>query len=287
MERRNFIRTLGLTAISAVTFRGLYAANVTSEKLPRIGLIPSNTGGEWFKKDPGAALELISGWGYRELEFGGDMGLGLSVPELKKYLKSLGLTPLIGPTSMAAIKDDPEKLKSDIKECKELGQEYIACYWPWTDDGSNKMLDDWKKVAGYLNKAGARCKKEGVELIYHNHDIEFKPTEGQIPFDTLMKELDPRLVGIEFDLYWITKGGQSAVEYIRKYPGRYPVYHVKDMNPANRDFACAGSGNIDFAGIFSLNKIAGVKHFIVEHDKPEDPEECVSSSAKYLLSLNF
>jgi Sugar phosphate isomerases/epimerases len=286
MKRRSFIRTIGMATVSAVAFREMHAAGVTSEKLPRIGLIPSNTGGEWFKKDPKTALKKISEWGYKELEFGGDFGLGISPAEVKEMLKGLGIKPLIGSTSMGAM-NNPEQLKSDIKKSLELGQEYIACYWPWTDDGQNKMLADWKKVAENLNKGGAICNKEGIKLIYHNHDIEFKITEGQIPFDTIMKELDPKLVSIELDLYWITKGGQSAVEFIKKYPGRYPVYHVKDMNPANKDFACVGSGNIDFAEIFRLNKTAGVKHFIVEHDKPENPEDCVASSAKYLLNLSY
>ena len=286
MKRRGFIRTMGLATVSAVAFREIHATEVALEKLPGIGLIPSNTGGEWFKNDPKAALKKIAEWGYKELEFGGDFGLGLSSAEVKKYLKDLGIKPLIGSTSMGAM-NNPEQLKSDIKKSLELGQEFIACYWPWTDDGQNKMLADWKKVAENLNKGGSICNKEGIKLIYHNHDIEFKITEGQIPFDTLMKELDSKLVSIELDLYWITKGGQSAVEFIKKYPGRYPVYHVKDMNPADKDFACVGSGNIDFAEIFRLNKTAGVKHFIVEHDKPENPEECVASSAKYLLNLNY
>ena len=287
MKRRDFIRTIGAATISVAAFGDLHAAESASAKLPGIGLIPSNTGGEWFKNDTKTALRLISEWGYKELEFGGDMGLGLSVPELKKYLKTLGLKPLIGTISMDSLKKGPEVITTDIKKCLDLGQEYIACYWPWTAEGNNNKLDDWKKVADYLNKGGEICKKEGIKLIYHNHDIEFKLTEGHMPFDLLMKELDPKTVGIELDLYWITKGGQSAVEYIKKYPGRYPVYHVKDMNPSNSDFACVGSGNIDFAEIFRLNKTAGVKHFIVEHDNPQDPKDCVQSSAKYLLNLRF
>jgi len=294
MKRRDFIKVVGMASVSAMTFNELHSieritalskTESSAAALSRFGLIPSNTGGEWFKKDPAAALKLISEWGYKELEFGGDMGLKLSVPELKKFLKDLDLKPLIGSTSMGNLTNNPEEVKSDIKKCLELEQEYMACYWPWIDDGKNKKLDDWKKVAEYLNKGGEICNKEGVKLIYHNHDIEFILTEGKIPFDTLMKELDPKLVSIELDLYWITKGGQSAVEFIKKYPGRYPVYHVKDMNPANNDFACVGSGNINFSEIFKLNEIAGVKHFIVEHDNPEDPKACVESSAKQMIEI--
>ncbi|MDR2499007.1 MAG: sugar phosphate isomerase/epimerase, partial [Tannerellaceae bacterium] len=125
-------------------------------------------------------------------------------------------------------------------------------------------------------------------LIYHNHDIEFKSTEGQLPFDVLLPALDPEYVNIELDLYWIAKGNSSAEEYIQKYPGRYPVFHVKDMDrTTDRSFACVGDGIINFPSIFKLNSVAGVKHFIVEHDRPANPEDCVKRSAEYLKNLRF
>ncbi|MDR3194700.1 MAG: sugar phosphate isomerase/epimerase [Tannerella sp.] len=286
MKRRRFLQTAGMVAATVPVHSFLSASVTKDKKLPRTGIILGNTGGEWVRQHPREALRSIAELGYRELEFGGDIGLGMNAGELVGYLKSIGLKPLIGPTSMAALHKE-ELLKSDIHACQERGQKFIACYWPWTDDGKNKLLDDWKRVADSLNRGGAICKKEGVQLIYHNHDIEFKPAEDQIPFDTLMKHLDPALVGIELDLYWVTKGGQSPTDCIRKYPGRYPVFHVKDMKPTDGDFACVGSGCIDFPAIFRLNAVAGVKHFIVEHDRPEDPKTCIETSAQYLSSLRF
>ena len=287
MERRNFLKTIGVSAISMTVGNKLFAIEPLAKKLPTIGLIPGNTGGKWFKDNPKAALQKIAEWGYKELEFGGDMGLGIDAAGVCKFLKSLGLKPLIGSTSMANMLDET-KLKVDIKKCHDLGQEYIACYWPWTANGQGNKLDDWKQVAENLNKGSAVCKKEVIKLLYHNHDIEFRITEGQMPFDLLMAQLNPALVAIELDLYWITKGGQSAVEYIKKYPGRFPVFHVKDMNnQTDRDFACVGSGCIDFAAIFKLNSTAGAKHFVVEHDNPENPEACVASSVKYLSNLKY
>jgi len=286
MERRNFLKTIGVGALSMAICNELPAADVMAKKLPKIGIITGLIGGQWLRDNPKMALKRIAEVGYKELEFGGDFGLGMNAAELTKYLKSLGLKPLIGGTSMASMNDEA-KLKAEIKRCHDLGQKFIACYWPWTADGQGNKIDDWKHVADQLNKGCAICKKEGVQLIYHNHDIEFRVTERQIPFDVMMSLLDPA-VGIELDLYWIAKGGQSAVEYIKKYPGRYPVFHVKDMtNTPDRNFACVGSGCIDFAAIFKLNNMAGAKHFIVEHDRPEDPEACVASSAKYLTGLRF
>jgi sugar phosphate isomerase/epimerase len=283
MKRRTFIKTAGV-AMATVSLPEMLRAQTAKNKLPSFGIITGNTGGDWVKNNPREALREIARLGYRELEFGGDFGMG--IPTLKKFLKETGLVPLIGGTSMKAM-DDTEQLKKDIEQCKALNKKYIVCYWPWTDDGNNKKLDDWKRVAEKLNKGGEICRKNGLPLLYHNHDIEFKITEGQIPFDTLMANLD-RNVNIELDLYWITKGEQSAVDFIRKYPGRYPVYHVKDMDHTDeKSFACVGEGRIDFAEIFKLNKTAGVKHFIVEHDKPSNPQECITASAKFLSELRF
>ncbi|MDR2036322.1 MAG: sugar phosphate isomerase/epimerase [Bacteroidales bacterium] len=283
MERRSFIKTLAM-ATTVVSLPEMLSAQGKG-KLPSFGLITGNTGGDWIKNHSKEALEEIARLGFKDPEFGGYFGM--DVTGLKKILKQTGLRALIGPTSMHAM-GNTEQLRKDIADCQELGKKFIVCYWPWTDDGRNKTLDDWKNVADQLNKGGEVCKKEGLRLLYHNHDIEFRPVQGEIPFDTLLPNLDPKLVNIELDLYWIVKGGQSAVDYIRKYPGRYPVFHVKDMDKTdNMGFACVGDGRIDFPEIFRHNKIAGAKHFIVEHDHPENPEMCIRTAANYLSNLKF
>ena len=284
MQRRTFLKVAGAT-IATIALPEIVLAQQAKGKLPSFGIITGNTGGEWVKNNPKEALREMARLGYKYLEFGGDFEMG--VPELKKFLKEVGLKALIGPTSMQAM-EDTEQLMKDIERCKLMGNKYIVCYWPWTDDGKNKNLNDWKRVAEKLNKGGEICKKNGLRLLHHNHDIEFKLTEGKIPFDTLMAHLDKSCVNIQLDLYWITKGEQSAIEYIRKYPGWYPVFHVKDMDhTSEKSFACVGEGRIDFAEIFKLNKTAGAKHFIVEHDHPANPRECVISSARHLSALRF
>jgi sugar phosphate isomerase/epimerase len=283
MERRTFIKTTGM-ALAAVSLPDMFSACGTRGQLPSFGIITGNTGGDWVKNNPAEALREIAALGYSELEFGGTYGMSAS--ELKALLKETGLKALIGSTSMQAMNDTDQLLK-DIEASKEFDKPYIACYWPWTDDGQNKKLDDWKRVAENLNKGGEICKKNGIQLLFHNHDIEFRPTEGQIPFDTLMANLDES-VGLELDLYWIVKGGQSPVEYIRKYPGRYPVFHVKDMDRTpEKSFACLGEGIINFPEIFANSRTAGAKHYIVEHDKPADPQACVTTAARYLSELRF
>lgn len=283
MKRRTFIKTTGM-ALAAMSLPETLRAYEAESKLPSFGIITGNTGGDWVKNNPKEALKEIARLGYRELEFGDTYGMDKA--ELKKFLKETGLKALIGPTSMQAM-NDTDQLKKDVEACKEFGKSYIVCYWPWTDDGKDKKPDDWKRVAENLNKGGEICRENGLQLLYHNHDIEFRPTEGLIPFDILMANLD-KTVNIELDLYWITKGGQSAIEYIRKYPGRYPVFHVKDMDRTEeKGFACVGEGQIDFPEIFRLHKTAGTQHYIVEHDQPADPKACITTAAGYLSALRF
>jgi len=286
MNRRDFFITSAYLSGLCLLPRLLSASvTITQAKLPSFGIITGNTGGKWLEENPQKALKAIASLGYKDLEFGGTMGMDL--PELKALLKDLHLQALIGSTSMGAM-NNAVQLGKDIKACHELGQKYIVCYWPWTDDGKNKKADDWKKVADNLNRGGEICRKEGLTLLYHNHDMEFLPVDNQIPFDILMPHLNPDCVSIELDLYWITKGNQSAVEYIRKYPGRYPVFHVKDMDKTpERSFEYVGQGCIDFPSIFRLNEVAGVKHFIVEHDNPPNPELCIQTAADYLSRLEF
>ncbi len=286
MKRRDFMKTAGILSGLCLAPSFLSSScKQSSNTLPSFGVITGNTGGKWLENDPRKALTEIASMGYKDLEFGGTFGMDTT--SFKAFLKDLKLNPLLGPTSMAAM-NNTEQLMKDILACHELEKKYIVCYWPWTDDGQNKKADDWKQVADNLNKGGAICKREGLKLLYHNHDLEFYPTEGEMPFDILMSNLDPDCVDIELDLYWITKGNQSAIEYIKKYPGRYPVFHVKDMDKTpDRSFECVGEGIIDFPSIFKLNDIAGAKHFIVEHDKPSDPEQCIRTAADYLLNVKF
>ena len=284
MERRNFIKAAGAAAIT-ILLPDLLQAQQDAGKLSSFGIITGNTGGEWVKNNPKDALRKISRLGYKDLEFDGSFGMG--IPELKNFLNNIGLNALIGSTSMQAM-DNTEQLKKDIENCQLLDKKYIVCYWPWIDDGRNKKLDDWKQVAEKLNIGGEICRENGIQLLYHNHDIEFYLTEGKIPFDTLIENLDKNLVNIELDLYWITKGEQSAVEFIQKYPGWFPVFHIKDMDhTSEKSFECVGNGRIDFTEIFKLNQTAGAKHFIVEHDNPANPKECITASARYLSGLRF
>ena len=145
---------------------------------------------------------------------------------------------------------------------------------------------DWVKS---LIRAGEDCKKAGIQFGYHNHDFEFAAMEGQMPFDYLLKQTDPKLVKIELDLYWITKARQQPEKYFAMYPGRFELFHVKDMDNTPKEFfAEVGRGLIDFKSIFQQSKKAGVKHYFVEQDEtPGSPFDSIKISYDYLSKLKF
>ncbi|MBN2001446.1 sugar phosphate isomerase/epimerase [candidate division KSB1 bacterium] len=281
-SRRRFIKTTAKSvALAGLTgyLAGCYKT-VPEKKIHQIGL-QVFTIQKPYQNDYKAALRQVAEIGYTTLELGGPMGDSLE--EFLAFLKELGLRPLAGGASMSGF---VESTQAVIEESLKMGKEWIICYWPWTDSKEGKTLDDWIKVAEQLNKIGEQVKKAGLKFAYHNHDLEFEITEGKIPYDILLDRTDPALVAMEIDLYWIIKGNQEPIPYFEKYPGRFPLWHVKDMdNTEERSFACVGQGIIDFPSIFERAETAGLKHMFVEHDRPEDPMECARVSFEYLNNL--
>lgn len=286
--KRNFLSRLLLVVLAGLFMVACAAPEKKQQKLTDFGLILGNTGGDWYRNDPKAALIYLAQLGFTQLE-GIDTLPGMSMVETKAFLDSLGLKPVLGGTSMQAFKsEDTTALMNDIRRTKAFGQEYIVCYWPWTEDKPERTMADWKEVAHYLNRGGEICKANGLKLLYHNHDIEFFETEGQIPFDMLMSEVNPEFCAIELDLYWTVKGNADPIEVIKKYPGRFKAFHVKDMDATEaRDFADVGQGIIDFPAIFAYSDLAGVELYSVEHDRPVDNKVCVERAAEYLKNVTF
>jgi sugar phosphate isomerase/epimerase len=132
--------------------------------------------------------------------------------------------------------------------------------------------------------AAEACKKAGIQFCYHNHDFEFKDMGGQHGYDVLLKETDPGLVKFELDLYWASFAGKDPVEIFRQHPGRFPLWHVKDMdNTPKKFFTEVGNGVIDFKAIFAHARESGMKHYFVEQDIcPGSPFESIKKSFQYI-----
>jgi sugar phosphate isomerase/epimerase len=280
--RRDFIKTSVAATAGILTVSPLmtFAAEGKS-RLKNFGFI-SGIAGEFMKTDWKGTLKKAVDFGFTELE--GGSSSASSPKEFLKYCKQIGIKPVTGGGSLGPIMKEPQRY---FDEYNELKYKYFVIYWPWLVGGPFK-LDDCKKSVDILNDLGAKAKANGLTLLWHNHDKEFHEMEEGLPFDYLMNHTDPKLVQCEMDIYWVKKGGADPLEVLKKYTGRIPILHVKDMAPGpDQDFMCPGSGIIDFKSIFREAKEQGIKHYFVERDREPDPMGCLRSSGEFLKNIRF
>ncbi|MGA2858486.1 MAG: sugar phosphate isomerase/epimerase [Candidatus Sulfotelmatobacter sp.] len=292
MNRRTFLQTATtVTAATFLTSRFAWAAG--DHKIEKVG-VQLYTIRDEMKTDFDGSLAKVAAIGYKEVEFAGYFGR--TPQQVRAALEKNGLT------SPACHLDydllAPDQWPAQIESAKVIGQDYIVN--PWIPEPLRKTDDDWKRVAETFNRAGAESKKAGVQFAYHNHWFEFMPVNGKLPYDTLLTLCDKDLVKMEMDLCWITVGGGDPLKYFDRYPGRFPLVHVKDVKKIPRvttggeqnfgdtvDLAAVGSGIIDWKRIFAQSDKAGIKHYIVEHDKPAHPFESITESYEYLSKLRW
>ncbi len=282
--RRDFLKKSAVSS-ALLSMGWLPSCNGNPHKLNEIGLI----GGvirEEIEKDYRATLRKVADIGYTYYEFGNF--LGPSLEDFTLFLKEIGLVPLAGGNSLAQmIKKD--ELKKMVDDALALDKKYMVCYWPWMDGGENKTLDDFKIASEQMNQLGEQCNRMGIRFAMHNHDKEFVPVEGyRWGYEVMLRETDPKLVTMQLDLYWIIKGGGDPLTLFEEYPGRYEMFHVKDMDDTEeKRYTCPGDGIIDFKPIFAKSRQAGVKYYIVEIDRHPEPMQCIEDSYHYLKNLRF
>ncbi len=230
--------------------------------------------------DYAAALRQLADMGYRYIE---SRSYGPTPKAYRKLLQSLGLKAIAGGSSL---KELQTKTADFIATGQALGYRYLSCYWPWLSSADNLTRDECLRSAEHLNQLGETFRREGLRLVWHNHDKEFAKIGEQTAFELLMDNIDPRLVGTQLDLYWVTKGGGDPIRCFEQYPGRFELVHVKDMVPTeDRGMTCPGSGRIDFGGIFKHARRAGIRYAIVEEEQGSEGMVCARNSLKYLKSV--
>jgi sugar phosphate isomerase/epimerase len=284
ISRRTFIRQAGAFASAALVLR----APQTRYKLG-LQLFTIRAA---MARDLEGSLKRIAGLGYEEVEtYGFDpQGIGyygLSAKVFAQRLRDNNLTTPSGHYDLNRFMSSGiDDLKRYVDRCIEgahaLGQAYIT--WPLLDEGF-RTIEKFKVAAEQLNVAGAQIKKAGLQLAYHNHDFEFVEQNGQIGYDVILKETDPALVKLQMDLYWIARGSKlTANEWFKREPGRFVMWHVKDMHRTSRDYTEVGNGTIDFTRIWPDASLAGLKHFFVEQggNFTHDPFRSIADSAEYV-----
>ncbi len=292
MNRRTFIGSS--IAASLVASRPSWAAE-GAHKLDRIGM-QLYTVRDTMKTDFEGTLAKVAAIGYNEVEFAGYFD-----HQPKDIRAMLDRHNLTAPSEHVSYEVVQNKWPETLEAAHVVGHSFIVC--PWIEEKQRREPDGYKRAAELFQKAGEASAKAGIQFAYHNHTFEFQPSEalgGKLPYDLLLST-DPRFVKMEMDLCWVSVAGKDPVEYFNRYPGRFPLVHVKDMKElpkgaegptANPDkempnMTDVGNGVIDWKRIFSYSGEAGIQHYFVEHDAPAAPLDSLRNSYKYLHDLRY
>lgn len=283
MDRRTVVGAVGGALLGGLSRQlaapsGAPAANWGRSRIDRVG-VQLYTVREAMRRDFEGTLEEVARIGFREVEFAGYFGR--TPQQVLLALDRAGLTAPGSHIPLEALEVDWARTVSDARV---MGHRYLIV--AWTPRERRRTLDDWRRIGELFTRAGEAARREGVTFAYHNHDFEFVPLEGRLPFDVLLEASDPRHVKIEMDLFWIRKGGQDPLAWFERWPGRFPCVHVKDMAADGR-MVDVGAGAIDWRGLLSHRRQAGIEHYFVEHDEPADAMASIRAGYHYLHALNL
>jgi sugar phosphate isomerase/epimerase len=298
-KRRDFLKLT--TALSAGLALGPFANGLAGCSTALKASVNNNFGlglytlRDELPKDVKGVLTQVASFGYKKIEsYEHDrLGIywGMKNTEFKKLMDDLGMRLV---ATHCQVHIDTEK-KAD--EAAAIGMEYLIA--PSLDGMIGKpenkfTLDDYKLAAEGLNKAAAICKQKGVRVAYHNHDQTFLPVNGTFPQDILLQNTDKENVDFEMDMYWVVTAGQDPEQWLKKYPNRFRLCHVKDrkkgVSPTDRESSVVvGTGSINYAAILKTAQQNGMRHFLIEQEAYEGttPLAAVRSNAEYMKSVKL
>jgi sugar phosphate isomerase/epimerase len=297
-DRRKFIKlsaAMGVGAFLPLQFCSPKKETVILSEIP-IGAstgILDNFGLQLYSvkenmaEDAVATIKAVAGYGYSQIEgFDGGKGIfwGMKNTEFKSLTDDLGLDFFASHTNTY------ENLEKQAEEAAAIGMKYLIN--PWV--GPQKSMDAFKRITDDFNKQGEICKKHGIRFAYHNHGYTFIELDGQISHDYMLENTDPELVDFEMDTYWVYTAGKDPVEYIKKYPNRFTLGHVKDKS-GELEFSepngstVIGTGIMDFPTILRAGMDNGMKYFIVEQERFDGttPMEAAEKNAEFMKTLVF
>ena len=231
-------------------------------------------------KDALGTLKQIAAIGIKEIESARSAKghyYGLSPQDMKKACEDLGMSLKSGHVAL----DD--NFQQTMEEAVASGQPYLICS---SMPSRGQTVDNYKKVAEAFNKAGEDCKKLGLKFGYHNHEYEFESDNGEVLYDVLMDHTDAELVHMELDLGWVIVAGKSPLDYFKKYPGRFPLWHLKDMDMAKKESTEFGKGALDIKTMMQNQEASGVKHIFIEQEEyASTPLESMKHNMEFLKAL--
>jgi sugar phosphate isomerase/epimerase len=276
--RRDFLIETGALAIGSML---LPSFTEDSKKVKNIG-IQLYTFRKEMLTDAAGTLKQIAGLGIKQIESAASANgnyYGLKPKEIKQICSDLGMTLRSGHVHI----DD--KWKQTLADAVEAGQEYVICS---SMPARGQTVDNYKKTADAFNKSGEDCNKLNLKFGYHNHDYEFESEKGQVLFDILVKNTDPNLVHLELDLGWVIAAGKNPLDYFKNFPGRFPLWHLKDMDLQKKHSVEFGKGSLEILQILKHSKQSGMKYLFVEQEEyASTPLESIKDDMDYLAKLRY
>jgi sugar phosphate isomerase/epimerase len=289
-DRRSFLRTAasyggiiaGGSLLSACASSGTAAGSRAAQQslidLRPVG-VQLYTVRDQLQADFVGTLERVAEIGYREFEFAGYYDQ--SPAQVRALLDRLDVTAPSAHLGLNLFRNDIDRLLGDSQV---IGHQYLV-----VPSANGRTVEGWTELAAEFNRIGERVRRTGMVFGYHNHAGEFADLGGGVSaYDILLRETDPALVAMELDLYWAVRGGQDPVAMFARSPGRYRLFHVKDMadRAGSQAMAPVGEGEIDFTAIFAATRQAGTEHYFVEHDNAaESPGGSMASIATSYRNL--
>ncbi len=291
-NRRDFLKITAAGAIGTMALGSLGACSGKSGQGVGLQLYTIR---DAMAADTLGSLKKVADMGYKFVELAGYSNgkfYGMAPKEFQKAVEDLGMKIISSHTMVEAKGITMENAKIMAEDHALVGAEY--CVQPWVND-EDRNVEKYKKMIADWNKVGEIMKNAGIQFAYHNHNFEFLPVNGIVPYyDIFLKEMDADLITMELDMYWATKAGQDPVEMFNKYPGRFQLFHFKDGSEKNGpyydvvkdDITSVGSGYIDFNRIYEARETAGMKYLFVEDDNQGNglPFEGVNTSIDNIIA---
>lgn len=288
MDRRNFIETLGI--IGASTLIPISSYSMFTRSTYKMGL-QLYTVNENMNKDAVSTLKAAKAMGYEDFElfgFDGEKGTfyGYRSSDFNTILQDLQITASSGHFGFSSyLNKSNDALKQFVDQCikgaKDVGLKYIT--WPWIAP-EQRTMENYKLMSEKLNGIGEQVTEAGLGFAYHNHGFEFIDHNGETGFDIILKETDPELVKLQLDMYWVMHSSNTTPQaLIKDNPGRYVMWHIKDMDKLTRDYTELGNGSIDYTSILPDPKESGLEFYYIEQggNFTHNPMKSIADSAEY------
>ena len=286
-NRRQYLKSsaMGALGVALLSKYGLTACAQPQGAATKSGIgIQLYTIRDAMSKDVAGTLKKVADIGYQNLELAGynnGQFYGFSPSEFKAMVNDLGMKIISSHSGVEVKGVDTSNVEVMAEAHAELGVEY--CVQPWLVEERRVSADSYRQFVAELNTIGEVMKSYGIRFAYHNHDFEFYAVDGLIPYtDIFLPESNPDFLTFEIDNYWVIRAGFDPIEVMKQFPGRFELWHIKDMEASeDQFFAPVGEGVIDYKEIMKVKDIAGMKYFFVEQDATRDGEAIRAIETSY------